>query len=142
MKILTQKDLASLLKKKNVRVTDHRLAILTYLVKAKKPVTVQELVLILHKKFDIDVATVYRNVSSLQAADIIRRFDYNHGHAHYELKTSEASHSFICNNCETIEKIEGVPVGETIKKLVKRSKKFKSVTTYSIEIYGVCKNCC
>lgn len=124
-----------------LRVTDHRLSVLTYLSKVKNPVTVYELVDALRKKDNIDQATVYRNLSSLHEAGLLRRLDFNHGHAHYELETGRASHQLVCGKCETIEKIEGISIDDVVKKMLKKSKKFKQTTTHSIEIYGLCKTC-
>lgn len=130
-----------MLKEAGLRVTDHRLLVLETVAKVKQPVTVYELVDELRKKENIDQATVYRNLSSLHEAGLLRRLDFNHGHAHYELETGRASHQLVCSNCETIEKIEGISIDEAVKKMLKKSKKFKSTTTHSMEIYGTCRNC-
>jgi Fe2+ or Zn2+ uptake regulation protein len=131
----------TMIKAKGLRVTQHRLAILATLARVKQPVTVYELVDTLRKKENIDQATVYRNLTSLHEAGLLRRLDFNHGHAHYELETGKASHQLVCNSCETVEKIEGISVDDAVKKMLKKSKKFKNTTTHSIEIYGVCKSC-
>ncbi len=137
----TQEELTGMVQEAGLRVTGHRLAVLGYLSKVKNPVTVYELVDALRKKDNIDQATVYRNLASLHEAGLLRRLDFNHGHAHYELETGRASHQLVCSNCETIEKIEGISIDDTVKKMLKKSKKFKQTTTHSMEIYGLCKNC-
>ncbi len=141
MALYTQEELRDMLQESDLRVTDHRLRVLAAVAKVKQPITVYELVDILRKKDDIDQATVYRNLSSLHEAGLLRRLDFNHGHAHYELETGRASHQLVCQTCETIEKIEGVSVDDAVKKMLKKSKKFKNTTTHSIEIYGLCKSC-
>lgn len=141
MATYSKEDFKVMLKEKNLRVTDHRIAVLSYLSKVRQPVTVYQIVETLRKKEDVDQATVYRNLTSLHEVGLLRRLDFNHGHAHYELETGRASHQFICNTCETIEKIEGISVDDTVKKMLKKSKKFKNVTSHSIEIHGQCKSC-
>lgn len=141
MAIYSKEDFVLMLQEAELRVTDHRLAVLTYLSKVRQPVTVYEIVETLRKKEDIDQATVYRNLSSLHEAGLLRRLDFNHGHAHYELETGRSSHQLVCNTCETIEKIEGISIDDTVKKMLKKSKKFKNTTTHSIEIYGLCRKC-
>lgn len=141
MATYSKDDLILMIKEAELRVTDHRLAVLTYLSKVKQPVTVYEIIDILRKKENIDQATVYRNLASLHEAGLLRRLDFNHGHAHYELETGRASHQLVCSNCETIEKIEGISIEDTVKKMLKKSKKFKNTTTHSVEIYGLCKVC-
>lgn len=130
-----------MLKESGLRVTDHRLLVLETVSKVKQPVTVYELVESLRKKEDIDQATVYRNLSSLHEAGLLRRLDFNHGHAHYELETGRASHQLVCSNCETIEKIEGFSIDDTVKKMLKKSKKFRETRSHSVEIYGLCRTC-
>lgn len=137
----TQEELETMLQEAELRVTGHRLTVLATVAKVKQPITVYELVEILRKKHDIDQATVYRNLASLHDAGLLRRLDFNHGHAHYELETGRASHQLVCQKCETIEKIEGISVEDAVKKMLKKSKKFKNMTTHSIEIYGLCKTC-
>lgn len=137
----SKEDLSTMLKESGLRVTEHRIAVLEAVARVKQPVTVYELVDSLRKKEDIDQATVYRNLSSLHEAGLLRRLDFNHGHAHYELETGRPTHSLVCSKCETIEKIEGISIDETVKKMLRKSKKFKSTRTHSMEIYGLCKSC-
>ena len=141
MAYYTREDLTTMVQEAGLRVTDHRISVLMYLSKVRNPVTVYELVDALRKKDNIDQATVYRNLSSLHEAGLLRRLDFNHGHAHYELETGRASHQLVCGKCETIEKIEGISIDDVVKKMLKKSKKFKQTTTHSIEIYGLCKTC-
>lgn len=141
MATYSKDDLVYMLKEAGLRVTGHRLTVLSYLSKVKQPTTVYELVETLRKKNNIDQATVYRNLTSLHEAGLLRRLDFNHGHAHYELETGRPSQQLVCSNCETVEKIEGISIDDIVKKMVKKSKKFKSTTTHSMEIYGVCKSC-
>ncbi len=141
MATYSKEELINLVKGAGLRVTPHRLLLLETVAKVRQPVTVYELVEELRKKENIDQATVYRNLSSLHEAGLLRRLDFNHGHAHYELETGRASHSLLCNSCETIEKIEGISVDDAVKKMLKKSKKFKLTKSHSIEIYGVCKSC-
>ena len=141
MATYSKQDIESMVKEAGLRVTGHRTTILATVAKVKQPVTVYDLVDTLRKKDNIDQATVYRNLSSLHEAGLLRRLDFNHGHAHYELETGRASHQLVCHSCETIEKIEGISVDDAVKKMLKKSKKFKNTTTHSIEIYGLCKTC-
>lgn len=137
----TQEELETMLQESGLRITGHRTTVLATVAKVKQPITVYELVEVLRKKHNIDQATVYRNLSTLHEAGLLRRLDFNHGHAHYELETGRASHQLVCQKCETIEKIEGISVDDAVKKMLKKSKKFKNTTTHSIEIYGLCKSC-
>ena len=141
MAVYTKEEFTTMLQEAGLRVTSHRLLVLDVISKLKKPATVYDLVDILRKREDIDQATVYRNLNSLHEAGLLRRLDFNHGHAHYELETGMASHQIVCGKCETIEKIEGISIGGAIQKMLKKSRQFKNTTTHSIEIYGTCRAC-
>lgn len=141
MATYSKEDLIQMIKETGLRLTEHRLTILNFLSRVRQPVTVYELVESLRKKENIDQATVYRNLTSLHESGLIRRLDFNHGHAHYELETGRPSHQLVCGKCETIEKIEGISIDDIVKKMLKKSKKFKNTTTHSMEIYGTCKSC-
>lgn len=138
----TETELVNYIKDSGLKNTEHRLAILTRISKVKQPIAVHKLIEDLKKKYDIDQATVYRNLTSLEEVGIITRSDYNHGHAHYEMSSDEVVHKIICSNCETIEKINASYFDESLKKLIKKSKKFfGSATKSSVDIYGLCKSC-
>ncbi len=141
MALYSQEELQTMIQEAGLRITGHRITVLSTVAKVKQPITVYELVEVLRKKENIDQATVYRNLSVLHEAGLLRRLDFNHGHAHYELETGRASHQLVCHTCETIEKIEGISIDDAVKKMLKKSKKFKNATTHSIEIYGLCKSC-
>ena len=137
----TKIELSNFLKEKNLRVTPHRLAVLSVIANYSEPLTVQAIFDTLRKKYSIDQATIYRNLLSLHEVGLLRRLDFNHGHAHYELETGAPSSQFVCNKCETIEKLEAKEIDEVIKRISKKSKKFKTLSSHTIEIYGICKQC-
>jgi Fur family ferric uptake transcriptional regulator len=141
MALYSKEELTSLLQEAGLRVTPHRMLVLETLSKVKQPVAVYELVETLRKKGNIDQATIYRNLSSLHESGLLRRLDFNHGHAHYELETGRAIQALVCTNCETIEKVEGISIDDAVKKMLKKSRKFKETRTHSMEIYGLCKSC-
>ncbi len=138
---LTIAEVEEMLRNAGFRVTEHRVAVLKAVAGARQAITVQALFDSLRNKYVIDQATIYRNLSALHEAGLIRRFDFNHGHAHYELETGEPSYKIVCGECETIEKLEGAGLNETMKKLMKKSAKFKKVLSHSVEVYGICKKC-
>lgn len=137
----TIESLIELVTEAGLKNTQHRLAVLTRISKAKTPIAVHKVVEDLKKKSGIDQATVYRNLSLLEESKIIRRFDYNHGHAHYEMNVISDSHRLICKTCETIEKIAASYFDLALKKLAKKSRKFRPSTLNNVEIYGLCKSC-
>lgn len=137
----TQSDIENLIKESGLKLTEHRINILLKISKSRVPIAVHKLIEDLQKKSDIDQATVYRNLSTLEESGLVRRFDYNHGHAHYELADTEDVSKIICPSCETIEKIAGISLDDVVKKMYKKSKKFKTSKDLKVEIYSNCKSC-
>ncbi|MDQ5957503.1 MAG: Fur family transcriptional regulator, ferric uptake regulator [Patescibacteria group bacterium] len=141
MQRYTQANIEEMIRESGLKLTDHRVNILFKISKARSATPAYKLIEDLKKKYDIDQATVYRNLKSLEESGLVRRFDYNHGHSHYEIYDEENSNKIICPNCETVEKISGINLDEIVKKLYKKSKKFKSAKELKIDIYSNCKNC-
>lgn len=142
MTTLKREDIVELIKRYDLKVTDHRVKILLRIGKSKTPIAAHKLIEDLKKEIDIDQATVYRNLVTLEESGAIRRYDYNHGHAHYELADNKSKNQIICSNCETVENVaSNTTLDEAIKKLIKKSKKFKSVKEETLQVYGLCKVC-
>lgn len=137
----TQDELVELIKSHDLKYTDHRFAIVSRIAKAKVPVAAHKIIEDLQKKLNIDQATIYRNLKVLEESGLVRRYDYNHGHAHYEIASAETAHQIVCSNCETIERIHGDYFADSIKKVIRKSKKFNTTNHANVEVYGVCKNC-
>ena len=138
---LEKEEIITLLKNAALRITLHRIAIIQAISKAKMPITVDTLFVLLRKKHDIDQATIYRNVAQLLASHLIRRLDFNHGHAHYELEQGKISAMFICSFCEIKEKIDAKLFTPTMRLVKAKSRKCKQFTVQSMEVYGLCKGC-
>jgi Fe2+ or Zn2+ uptake regulation protein len=47
----------------------------------------------------------------------------------------------VCKYCETIEELPDFGAEKIAEKLFKKTNKFKSMTGFSFEIYGICKSC-
>jgi Fe2+ or Zn2+ uptake regulation protein len=130
-----------LLKSSDLRVTPHRMAVLSIIANSREMLTVQAIFDTLRKKDTIDQATVYRNLLSLHESGLLRRRDFNHGHAHYGLELGVPVSQFVCNKCEIVERLNSKEIEHVVKQVSRKSKKFKTLSSHAIEIYGVCKEC-
>jgi Fe2+ or Zn2+ uptake regulation protein len=122
------------------RKTGPRNIILGVLEFATKPLSVDAIHIEVNKKASCDQATVYRNLKSMVQKDIVLEKYFCHGHAHYELASDPHSH-IVCRHCEHIEELPDFGGEEMAKKLFKKAKKFKEMSGFSFEIYGICNNC-
>ena len=146
MQSYTQNEIVEMIKEAGLKYTEHRYNILNKIAKSKSPISAHKLIEDIKKKYDIDQATVYRNLTSLEQVGIIKKSAHkissdSHSHAHYEVNTGEYHHKVICNNCETIEKVSGINTEDLLKKIVKKSKKFNTSNIVNFEVYGLCKVC-
>ncbi len=148
MQTYTQNEIFDLIKNSGLKYTEHRFNILMRVSKSKSSIAAHKLIEDMKKKYDIDQATVYRNLISLEEAGIIKKSSHkvigsSHGHAHYEVSTDEVFQKVICNKCETIEKIssKNFNFDDVLKKIIKKSKKFKTGNVLAFEIYGLCNGC-
>ena len=137
----TQLEIENMIREAGLKVTDHRVNILLKISKSRVPVAVHKIIDDLQKKYHIDQATVYRNLSTLEEAALVRKSSYNQGYSYYELADTEDVNKIICSRCEAIEKISGIQLDDIIKKMYKKSKKFKNYKDLKVEIYSFCKSC-
>lgn len=117
-------DLKELLHTAGLKATSNRLEVLDMLYKAGQPLTAQEL-----GKY------TYRALKEFTKAGLVRRVDFQHGHAHYELiKPDDHHHHVICKKCEKIEDVKELSLK------IPKIKNFK-ILNHSLEFYGYCNAC-
>lgn len=125
-----------LLKEKGLRATPKRIALLETLSRARKPKTAEEL----HAEVASDLVTVYRNLQSLVAAELVSevrlkdasvRYEFTHGHHHH----------LVCTECNTIEELDSCDLASLEKSVLKKSSRFASIDEHSLEFFGLCKSC-
>lgn len=141
MAFYSKDDLTTMIHEAGLRATEHRTQVLFCMSRAKQPMTVYELTDLLRKKYNIDQATIYRNLISLTETGLIRKLDFNDGQSLYEFEDGRLSPQIICRKCKAIEKIEGVAMEAVLKKIIQKSKKFKITNDYTVQVYGLCKQC-
>ncbi|MHB1086230.1 MAG: Fur family transcriptional regulator [Minisyncoccota bacterium] len=122
------------------RVTSGRVKLLDLLRKSGKPLSVQA---ILSKwKGAPDQATLYRTLTDLANAGVVKRVDLNTGTAHFEYTPDRPHHHHVvCTDCGTIEDIESCGIGDIQKQVSKISSRFKKIESHSLEFFGRCVQC-
>ncbi len=133
-------EIAAILKEKHYKITGPRLTVFEILQKAKEPLTIQE-ILGETKKDEVNQATVYRIVSAMEKIGLIRRIEWHHGHAHYELADQKDHHHLICLQCNRTEDVEHKDAGEMEKRVLRNSQHFSLIKKHSLEFFGICKSC-
>lgn len=119
------------------RNTDERALVLKVLSASHVPLTVSEI----KKKVGAaaHTATVYRALQVLILNGSVRRVDMQSRAARYE-SNSDHHHHIVCTGCGVIEDVHTEPKGLE-SRVLDSSKRFKSITSHSLEFFGVCKKC-
>ncbi len=122
------------------KATPGRIALLEFLEKSKRPLSIPRIAKGLHNT--LSPVTLYRALETLAGSGIIRRVDLGHSHAHYEfVMESGHHHHLVCTNCGAIEDIPTCDVEALGKKILKKSKTFVSIKSHSLEFFGLCAVC-
>lgn len=134
-------ELTAKLRQHSRKVTGPRQAILDVLRRHQHPMTNREIHAVLGRE-GCDLATVYRNLHTLEDMGLVRRFDFGDGTARFELVSEEGDdhhHHLICTRCSLIVEIEECFPIELEEALARRHG-FIGIT-HRLEFFGVCANC-
>lgn len=126
-----------LLRAAKLRVTPKRIRLLEVLHDAGRPLSVD----VLHGKVkDVDLATVYRTMETFVRVGLLRevrfrdaivRYEFAHGHHHH----------LVCTDCGVVEEIDACEVAPLENKVLKHSRRFKTISEHALEFFGLCKKC-
>lgn len=119
--------------------TPIRSAVLDVFESTHTPLSIKDIL----KKLQIsaDEATVYRVVRFFVESNIVIPILLQKNSACYELASHNHHHHIICNDCGAIEDIESVSLEKVLNKITDNSKKFRVVSTHSLEFFGTCMVC-
>jgi Fur family ferric uptake transcriptional regulator len=138
METSTERMCEGLLTRHHYRVTRARVLLLTFLYRAKKPLTVKEI----RQSIAIDKVTLYRALEDFVASRIVMKLNLYDDVSHYELvHTGHHHHHVVCEHCGAIEDIELCEQKDLEKSVLKESKHFSIVTSHALEFFGICKSC-
>ena len=134
-------ELTARLKRHARKITGPRQAILEVLRRHQHPMTNREIHTALGQQ-GCDLATVYRNLHTLEDMGLVRRFDFGDGTARFELVVEGDDghhHHLICTRCEMIVEVDECFPTELEQALAKRHG-FVGVT-HRLEFFGICSRC-
>lgn len=123
------------------KVTAPRQAILDVLRRHASPLTNREIHAALGKA-DCDLATIYRNMHTLESMGLVKRYDFGDGAARFELATDAPDHHhhhLVCKGCSMIVEIDDCFPAALESELARRHG-FTQVT-HRLEFFGLCPRC-
>lgn len=131
-----------ILKRKGMKNTKHRHAILLLLEQSEYPLTAEEIYISLKATTaSINLSTVYRTLDAFVSKNLIFKSTVNDGKARYEFNHHERRHKhhLFCVGCHKMISIDECPIGE-LQELLKKKIDF-DITGHKLEIFGYCHNC-
>lgn len=129
------------LKKKNLKLTNQRKAILDSFLKTEKHLSVEDLYHIVKKEDpSIGQATVFRSLKLLYEAGIAKKVDLGDGKARYEHKYGRSQHAhIICGECGAFIEAADPQIERLNERLCKKHDFVPQ--SHKMEIFGICKKC-
>jgi Fe2+ or Zn2+ uptake regulation protein len=125
------------------RYTAKRQALAEVLVQAGRPLSIPE---ILSASAGVPQSSVYRNLSVLERAGVVRRVITEEEFGRYELSEdlTEHHHHLICSLCGQIQDV-AVPaslestMGRTMSRLARR--RGFATASHRLDVFGTCSDC-
>ena len=131
-------DFSKLLKDKNLKVTAQRVAILDEIYKHGHSSVDDIYALIRGRIPSVSLATIYKNILSMQNANIIKSIKTPTQKQKYELNKKPHIH-LHCKICDNLEDFD-MDMSEFRASCEKKSG-YKNIDDTSIIFSGICKNC-
>ncbi len=123
------------------KITGPRQAILDVLRRHQSPLSNKEIHAALGKE-SCDLATVYRNLNTLEEMRLVRRFDLGDGVARFELLAEGDDghhHHLVCRKCSLVVEIDECFPAD-IEAEIGRRHGFTQVS-HRLEFFGLCSRC-
>lgn len=138
-KKITKDFIISSLKKKKMKITSQRKAIIEIFLELGGHVSVEDIFHEIRKrKKNIGLATIYRTFSMLKEAGLVSERDFRDGRTRFEIVSEHHDH-IICQKCGKVVEFKD----ETIEKLQEEiSKRLGFVLiSHRHELIGICEDC-
>ncbi|MDQ0340029.1 Fur family peroxide stress response transcriptional regulator [Caldalkalibacillus uzonensis] len=127
------------LKKKGVRMTPQRHAILSYLINTMSHPTADEIYQALASQFpNMSVATVYNNLRLFKEAGLVQELTYGDASSRFDANVEEHYH-VICRECGKIVDFH-YPSLYDVERVASEKTGF-DVEFHRMEVYGLCAKC-
>ena len=129
------------LKRRGLKNTKHRTAILDILERSNQPIAVEQIFLELNEKeIPVSLSTVYRVLDSLVLKNLVIKLTISgDNRALFEYNRMMHRHYLVCLSCKKIIPINHCPLGDYEKSLEKETG--FTIAGHKLDIYGYCSAC-
>lgn len=133
-------DTKKALKDHGLRVTKKREEILKALAEEGGPVSAEKIFERLKKAGeDIDLSTVYRNLKTLEDANLLIKNTNLDGISYYQVKGEDHKHVMVCAICHKKVLIDHCPL-EEVERDLERETGYQ-IIGHNVEFTGICPDC-
>ena len=137
----TTTELQRVLRVHGFRATTVRIALLKLLQSTGHPMSVAK-IQAMWPGTTPEHTTLYRALSDLAVAGIIRRSDLNSGVAHFEYTPDRPHHHHIvCIACGRIEELEHCIGHKLESRALAETASFATINDHVLEFFGTCRRC-
>ncbi len=129
-----------LLRRRGLRPTPQRVAVVAELLKEPDDVTAQRLHQRMHAEgAAIGLATVYRTLASLREQGVVDTLTHRPGELCYRLCADEHHHHLVCSSCHRVVELADCDLEPRLESI---ARKHGFVTTgHRLEVTGLCEAC-
>jgi Fur family transcriptional regulator, ferric uptake regulator len=142
LKELTLDAIVDLLRANGMRITKNRFQILETLLRAEKPLSLDEIQVRAKVEGDPpDYATVFRVMTLLESLQVAQKVNLNRSCSYYELVNPRQHYDhIICTECGRVTvMIDSCPV-ERVERQIEKQYGFSEIR-HSLEFFGKCREC-
>ncbi len=141
----TLEGLVALLRRKGLRMTGNRRAILQVLLKGREPLSLEQIQTAAGRYVKggeaPDFATVFRMMNLMEELKLARKVHLGRSSSHFELTDSHHHRDhLICTDCGQVTPLEGSCPVERLERQLARKHGFTELT-HSLEFFGRCGAC-
>ncbi len=125
---------------KNVRPTKARIAVMEALSHSHLPLSVDDVRNYpAVKKLKADPVTIYRILDVFVVSGLVKRIELGEGKFRYERTDREHHHHVICTSCGAMEDVADI-TETNLERVVARKTNY-SISSHSLEFFGLCPDC-
>jgi Fur family transcriptional regulator, ferric uptake regulator len=142
LKELSLDAIVELLRANGMRITKNRFQILNTLLRAEKPLSLDEIQTRAKVEGDPpDYATVFRVMTLLESLQVAQKVNLNRSCSYYELVNPQQHYDhIICTECGSVTvMVDSCPV-ESVEHKIEKQYGFSEIR-HSLEFFGKCREC-
>ena len=123
-----------------LRLTSARRLVLEGLARARRPLRAEEVAEgVTGRVPQSDIASVYRNLETLERLGVVRHMHHGHGPGLYALAGQEGAEHLVCESCGTARAVDPAEL-EGVRREIRARFGFEARFSH-FPLFGLCESC-